>query len=75
MMKTPMGIAVNNLAASDDESLLGARLRADCDQAGVQKAIVRRRPALLLLMPDPVNAWTRPNVATRLIPNQSFVFR
>jgi hypothetical protein len=25
-----------------------------------KKAIVQRRPALLLLMPDPVNAWTRP---------------
>jgi hypothetical protein len=40
MMKTPMGIAAKNLAESDDESLLGARLRADCDQAGVQS---RRR--------------------------------
>jgi hypothetical protein len=65
-----MGIAVNNLAASDDESLLGARLRADCDQAGVQKTIVPRRPVLLLLMPDPVDAWTRTNAATRLIPNR-----
>lgn len=25
-----------------------------------KKAIVRRQPALLLLTPDPVNAWTRP---------------
>jgi hypothetical protein len=24
-----------------------------------KKVIVPRRPALLLLMPDPVNAWTR----------------
>ena len=65
MMKTPMGIAANNLAASDDESLLRARLRADCDQAGVQKAIVPRRPALPLLLPDPVNAWTRPEANGR----------
>jgi hypothetical protein len=32
-MKTPMGIAAKNLATSDDETLLGSRLRADCDQA------------------------------------------
>jgi len=36
--KTAMGIATKNLAASGDESLLGARLRANCDQAGVQAA-------------------------------------
>jgi len=56
MTKTPMGIAANNLAESDDESFLGDRLRADCDQAGVQVAEegnVLRRPALLILMPDP----------------------
>jgi hypothetical protein len=61
-MKTAMGIATNNLAASGDESLLGARLRANYDQAGgykpPKKTTVPRRPALLLLMPDPVNAWT-----------------
>jgi hypothetical protein len=45
MMKTPMGIAAKNLAESDDESLLGARLRADCDQAGVQAAEEGNRPA------------------------------
>jgi hypothetical protein len=35
MTKTAMGITAENLVASDDESLLGARLRADSDQAGV----------------------------------------
>jgi hypothetical protein len=34
-----------NLAASGDESLLGARLRANCDQAGVQAAEEADRPA------------------------------
>jgi hypothetical protein len=38
IMKTAMGIASKNLAASGDESLLGTRLRANCDQAGVQAA-------------------------------------
>jgi hypothetical protein len=33
-----------NLSASDDESLLGARLRADCVQAGVQAAEEGFRP-------------------------------
>jgi hypothetical protein len=45
MMKTPMGIAASNFTASDDESLLGARLRADCDQAGLQAAEEGNRPA------------------------------
>jgi hypothetical protein len=61
IIKTAMGIATKNLAAWADGSLFGAFfLRADCDQARVQsppkKAIVPMRPALLLLMPDPVNA-------------------
>ena len=47
MVKTPVGIAAKNLAGADDGTLLGARLRAYYDQAGVQAA-------------DPVNAWTRP---------------
>jgi hypothetical protein len=38
IMKTAMGIATKNLPASGDESLLGDRLRANCDQAGVQAA-------------------------------------
>jgi len=45
MMKTRMGIAAKNLAASDDETLLGSRLRADCDQAGLQAAEEGNRPA------------------------------
>jgi hypothetical protein len=40
MMKTLMGIAAENLRASDDEAL----------------------------MPDPVNAWTRPTAVGRLRP-------
>ncbi len=44
-MKTAMGIATKNLAASGDESLLGARLRANCDQARVQSAEKGDRPA------------------------------
>jgi hypothetical protein len=36
--KTASGIATKNLAASGDESLLGARLRANCDQVGVRAA-------------------------------------
>jgi len=42
IMKTAKGIATNNLA-SGDESLLGARLRAN--QAGVQAAEEGARPA------------------------------
>jgi hypothetical protein len=42
--KTAKGIATNNLV-SGDESLLGARLRANCDQAGVQAAEEGARPA------------------------------
>jgi hypothetical protein len=45
MMKTPMEIAAKNLAGSDDKKLLGARYRADCDQAGVQAAEEGIRPA------------------------------
>jgi hypothetical protein len=39
IMKTAMGIATRNRAASGDESPLGARLRAKCDQAGVWVAL------------------------------------
>jgi hypothetical protein len=45
IMKTAMGFATKNLAASGDESLLGARLSANCDQAGYEpqkKALVPR---------------------------------
>jgi hypothetical protein len=45
MMKTPMGIAAMNLAAANERALLGTRLRADCDDAGVQAS-------------DLVDAWT-----------------
>jgi hypothetical protein len=45
MMQTLMGIAAKNLAASDDESLLGARLRAECGHAGVQAPNEGDRPA------------------------------
>jgi hypothetical protein len=45
MTKTPMGIAAKDLAASDDETLFGARLRADCAQAGVQAPENGNRPA------------------------------
>jgi hypothetical protein len=44
-MITAMGIATKNLAASGDESLLGVRLCANCDQAGYKpqkKAFVAR---------------------------------
>jgi hypothetical protein len=33
-----MGIATKNLAASGNKSLLGTRLRANCDRAGAQAA-------------------------------------
>jgi hypothetical protein len=60
-MKTTMGIATNNPAASGDESLLGARLRANCELAGGQAAEEGGRPAATAPMPlmsEPVNAWT-----------------
>jgi hypothetical protein len=71
IMKTAMGIATNNLAASGDESLLGARLRANCDQAGVQAAEEGLRPALLLLMSGPVNAWTPPILLKNSFPRRA----
>jgi len=52
------GIATKNLAACGDGRFLRS-LRADCDQARVQSRRRRRSPeatALLLLMPNPVNA-------------------
>jgi hypothetical protein len=61
-----MGIATKNLVASGNESLRGARLSANCDQVGTQaaeEATVSRRPARPILVPDPVNAWTRPVAA------------
>jgi len=45
ILKTGMGIATKNLAASGDESLIGGRLRANGDQAGVQAAGEGDRPA------------------------------
>jgi hypothetical protein len=68
IMKTATEIATKNLVASGDESLRDASLRATCDQAGYKppkKAVFPRRPGLLLLMPDPVNDWTRPVVHRR----------
>jgi hypothetical protein len=47
IMKTAMGIATKNLAASGDESLLNARLRANCDQAEIQAAEEGDRPATI----------------------------
>jgi hypothetical protein len=61
ILKTAMGIATNNLAASGDESLLVLVYAPTMIKPGYKppkRTIVPRRPALLLLMPDPVNAWT-----------------
>ena len=65
-MKTAMGIATNNLAASGDKLLLGERIRVivyaptmiEPGSMPPKKLIVPRRPVLLLLMPHPVNTWT-----------------
>jgi hypothetical protein len=44
IMKTAMGIATNNLAASGDKLLLGDRIRANYDQAGKHAAEEVDRP-------------------------------
>ena len=55
------------LVASGNESLRGARLSANCDQVGTQAAEegdrFTARRARPILVPDPVNAWTRPVAA------------
>lgn len=65
IMKTAMGIATKNLAAWDDESLFAALYAPTMIKPRYKTAEegVPRRSAPLLLMPDPVNAWTRPLAA------------
>ena len=62
IMKTAMGIATKNLAASGVMSrflvLVYAPTVIKPRYKPPKKATVPRRSALLLLMPDPVNAWT-----------------
>ena len=60
-VKTAMGIATNNLAASGDESLLVLVYAPTMIKPGYKpskRTTVPTRPALPLLMLDPVNAWT-----------------
>jgi hypothetical protein len=62
MMKTPMGIAAKTIWPRRVMSRLLARHYAlTVIKPGYKppkKAVVPRQPALLLLMPGPVNAWT-----------------
>jgi hypothetical protein len=61
ILKTAMGIETNNLTASGDVLFFVLVYAPTVIKPGYKPpkgTVVPRRPALLLLMPDPVNAWT-----------------
>jgi len=68
IMKTAMGIATKNLAAWGEGSLFGALYSPTVIEPGYKAAEEGGRPEAtraLLLMPDPVNAWSRSVAADR----------